>query len=528
MLVLHNANILPPEMDGSRITAIAIQNGRIVDSGDDASILTRYASGAETQNMQGKTIWPGLVDAHIHLEQYALSLSYVDCETATRQECLNRVALKASHTPPGVWIRGHGWNQNDWPEGFGDTNLLDAVAPNNPVFLTSKSLHSAWVNSPALRLAGISRETPNPERGIIQKTAGGIPTGILFETGMDLCQNVIPQPTPTRVKEALLIAQHNLLSMGITGVHDFDGSRCFSALQMLEQERNLHLRVVKGIQAEDMPQAIDLGLRTGFGGDFLRIGPVKFFADGALGPRTAAMFLPYENEADNRGLLSLSASQFLEYGKQAVANGLSLAIHAIGDWANHEVLDGYQHLRVFEKDNHLPELRHRIEHVQLIDETDQSRFAEYGIIASMQPIHAISDMTMADRYWGNRSRNAYAWQKLLKQHAVMAFGSDAPVESPNPFLGLHAATTRRRQNGFPGVEGWYPEQKISLTQAIKAYTFGPAFSANIEDRSGKLAPGCYADLIVLDVDPYQIPTDELALVAPVATMVNGDWVWTKE
>jgi predicted amidohydrolase YtcJ len=286
--------------------------------------------------------------------------------------------------------------------------------------------------------------------------------------------------------------------------------------------------VVKSIPLEDLDHAIALGLRTGFGNDTLRIGSVKLFADGALGPRTAAMLQPYEGESENTGILMLDNEEVFEHGQAATSNGLSMAIHAIGDRANHEVLLGYAQLRGFERQNGLPALRHRIEHVQVLHADDASRLAELGIIASVQPIHATSDMHTADRHWGKRSEGAYAFHSLLDQQTRLCFGSDAPVESPNPFLGLHAAVTRRRPDGSPAVDGWYPSQRLSLKQALHGFTEGAAFAAGLEDRLGLLAPGYFADLIVLEHDPFERPPDELHSVQPVATMVGGEWVWSEE
>jgi predicted amidohydrolase YtcJ len=313
--------------------------------------------------------------------------------------------------------------------------------------------------------------------------------------------------------------------MGVTGVHDFDQSLCFAALQMLQQENRLNLRVIKGIPIDQLAHVIALGLRSGFGNDFLRIGSLKLFADGALGPHTAAMLEPFEDDPANHGLLLLDGEAVMEYGRQAVDHGLSLAIHAIGDRAVHEVLNGFEQLRSYENANHLPALRHRIEHVQLLHPQDHARLNQLAIIASMQPIHATSDMLMSDRFWGARSADAYAWQTVLSHKTRLAFGSDAPVESPNPFLGLHAAVTRQRLDGTPGPNGWYPEQKLTLLDAVNAYTTGAAYAANQEDRLGKLAPGFYADLIVLDHDPFSIPPEQLAYLKPKATMISGHWVW---
>ena len=318
--------------------------------------------------------------------------------------------------------------------------------------------------------------------------------------------------------------------MGLTGVHDFDRRTCFAALQELHAEGKLKLRVTKSIPIETLQEAVELGLRTGFGDDFLRIGSVKAFADGALGPRTAAMLQPYEGEPENRGLLMLDAEELVEKGRKAVENGLSLAVHAIGDFANHEVLHAYEQLRIHESRNSSglrPNLRHRIEHVQIIHPDDLPRLAELNLVASMQPIHATSDYPTADRYWGARSKTAYAWNSLLEVGTRMAFGSDAPVDSPNPFWGLHAAVTRRRADGSPGPAGWYPEQKISLINAIQGFTSGAAYAAGMENRLGKLVPGYHADLLVLDQDLINIDLGSIRELQPVATMVAGEWVYRK-
>jgi predicted amidohydrolase YtcJ len=305
---------------------------------------------------------------------------------------------------------------------------------------------------------------------------------------------------------------------------------------MLHSDDRLRLRVLKTIPVESLAEAVELGLRSGFGDDFLRIGQVKAFADGALGPRTAAMLQPYEGEPDNYGMCLLDAEEIFERGQQAVENGLALTIHAIGDRAVHEVINAYAQLRNFERS--LPRkaagggkaasskpLRHRIEHVQLLHPDDAPRLAGLDLIASMQPVHATSDYPAADRYWGERSAYAYAWRTLMDFGTRMAYGSDAPVESPNPFFGLHAAVTRRRQDGSPGPDGWYPHQKLALEEAFFGYTGGAAYAAGMEDRLGKLAPGYLADLLVLDADPFDCPPDRLHALRPLATMVGGEWVF---
>lgn len=534
MKILYNAQIDTLDPHRPTASALVIDRQRILALGDDQQILSEFAGRGEREDLGGRTIIPGLTDAHIHLQHYALGLDKVNCETATRQECLQRVAARAGQTPPREWILGHGWNQNDWPDGsFGNAGDLDAVAPDNPVYLTAKSLHAGWANSLALTKAGVSAQSPEPEGGRIQRDERGEPTGILFENAMTLVAGVITDPQPEELAERLIQAQETLWKLGITGVHDFDQQLCFQALQILHSRDELGLRVTKSIPLEALAHAVEIGLRTGFGDDMLRIGSIKAFADGALGPRTAAMIKPYENEPDNRGMLLLDAEEIFERGRLAVENGLSLAVHAIGDRANHEVLNAFSQLRGYEtarrstiqNSDKIRQLRHRIEHVQIIHPQDVPRLADLGVIASMQPIHVTSDYLAAERFWGEQSKFSYAWRTLLAQGTRMAYGSDAPVESPNPFWGLHAAVTRCCLDGRPGPDGWHPDQKLATTEAIQGYTTGAAYAANMEDRLGKLAPDYYADLLVLDTNPLNCDPDQLIDLSPSGTMVDGEWVF---
>jgi predicted amidohydrolase YtcJ len=531
VLIIHNARIytLDEKLGAASAIAIDSQNGRILALGQNDHILSEFSGKSEKFDAQRRTIIPGLTDAHIHLQKYALGLEMIDCETDTRDECIRRVENRVKHSKPGEWILGHGWNQNNWSEGFGNNVILDRVSPDNPVYLTAKSLHAAWTNSVGLIKAGITAETQDPPGGRIARDERDHPNGILFESSMELVSDVIPAPSIEQITQAIGNAQPALWRMGLTGVHDFDPQKCFSALQILHESGKLGLRILKSIPLEGLPHAVEIGLRSGFGDDFLRVGSVKIFADGALGPRTAAMIQPFENDPDNRGILIMDAEEIFEHGQIAINHGLSLAVHAIGDRANHEVLNAFQQLQEAQKDTRRPvshtHLRHRIEHVQLIHPQDARRLAQLGIIASMQPIHATSDMSMADRFWGERAAYSYAWMEQLQHGARLAFGSDAPVESPNPFFGLHAAVTRRKVDGSPGPNGWYPEQRLTVEQALNGFTTGPAYAAGMEDRSGKLAAGYLADLLILDRDPFKIDPNQLYLIQPIATMLAGKWVW---
>jgi predicted amidohydrolase YtcJ len=521
-ILLHSGRVRTLNDENPLAEAILIEGDQIIGVGNDREMDDLAIPTTARVDLAGKTVLPGLCDAHIHLEKYAQSLDLVDCETDTLEECLQNIHSRASQTPIGQWIRGHGWNQNRWSR-FGTTQDLDRVAPHHPVYLTAKSLHAGWANSLALRNCGVTTETRSPDGGSIQKNSNGDLTGILFEAAMKLIQDKIPPPSIEDLVETMLAAQDSLWRVGITTLHDFDGATCFQALQIMRERKKLGLRVVKNVRTEEVEHAIGLGLRTGFGDQWIRIGSLKYFADGALGPHTAAMFEPYDGEANNYGILFLDQEQLFEIAVQAVENGFSIAVHAIGDRANHEMLDAFERLRHYERTEGLPPLRHRLEHLQVMHPNDLQRAAECDIIASMQPIHATSDMDAANRYWSDRVQYAYAWRSQIDAGATLAFGSDAPVESPNPFWGIHAAVTRQRLDGSPGKKGWIPDQRLSLLEALHGYTRGPAYAAGMETLLGELSPHRLADLIVLQTDPFELPVQDLAELSPLGTMVAGIW-----
>jgi predicted amidohydrolase YtcJ len=523
MKLLHNARV--HTLDPSRPVASALMiDGECIRAVGGEELVLEF-DRAPRQDLDGGVVLPGLTDAHLHLQEYVTSRQMVDCEVDSKTECLRRVSDRARQTPVGEWVRGHGWNQNEWGGDWPSAADLDAVAPDHPVYLTAKSLHAAVANRAAMQRAGLTLSTPEPANGIIQRNEQGHPTGLLFEGATRLVEESIPEPSAEARASSLQRTLPELWRMGLTGVHDFDRWTCFRALQTLHERGELALRVVKSIPFDLLPQAVGLGLRSGTGDETLRLGSLKLFADGALGPHTAAMFDPYVDEEENCGILNLDGEAIFEIGRQAAECGLGLAVHAIGDRANHEVLDGFARLRAYEREHGLPALRHRIEHVQLLHPQYAGRLAELEVIASMQPIHATSDMPVADHCWGGRCRLAYAWRTQLHYGAALAFGSDAPVESPNPFWGLHAAVTRRRADGSPGPDGWFPEQRLTFQEALEGFTLGPAYAAGMEDRLGRLAPGYLADLVLLGEDPFVCDPSELRTMQPVATMIGGEWVW---
>jgi len=504
-------------------SVVAISGEHILAVGDDSSLRDLLAPGGEVVDLQGLYVLPGLTDCHIHFASFALGLRELDLgDAASLDEMLARVAERARGTPPDKWVVGRGWDQERWPERrFPTAADLDLVVPEWPVVLKAKSGHALATNSRALQLAGVSADTPDPSGGRIGRDAAGQPDGLLFEeSAMELVAGLVPRPTPEETDDALRRAFPNAWRVGLTAIHDVDGTRAFGAYQRLHARGELGLRVVKYLPARVLDCTLEVGLRGSLGDDWLRVGGIKAFADGALGPRTAAMLAPYEGEPDNVGVLTIDEDSLREMVYKAVAGGLPLAVHAIGDRANRLVLDVLGDVG--------GGLRHRIEHVQLIHPDDVSQLAALGVVASMQPIHATQDCEMADRYWGERCATAYAWRSLLDASTVLAFGSDCPVEDLNPFLGIHAAVTRQRVDGFPGPQGWYPEQRLTVEEAVRAYTLGAAYAAGLEDRLGALAPGKLADLIVLDRDIFTCDPMAIAEAQVLATMIGGKFVWEDE
>lgn len=517
-VLLTHASIHTMDPACPRASAVAIRNGRILAVGGDELDMP----GAARIDLEGRCVIPGLTDSHIHLRWTAITLQMVDLSGCRAlEEALERIATRAAQTPVGEWLTGHSWNQEEWRERrFPTAADLDRVAPHCPTALTARSGHVLVANTAAMAAAGITAETPDPAGGRIGRDASGQPDGLFFEEAMGIILDIVPQPEPAALAAMLQPLFAQAWRLGLTAAHDVDNLAAFDAFQRLRAEGKLGLRVVKYLPAEALDHALALCLHVGFGDDWLRIGGIKLFADGALGPRTAAMLAPYEGEPDNLGILTMEREALEETVRRAAAGGLPVAIHAIGDAANRMVIDVLGQVKAL-----APALRQRIEHVQLIHPDDISRLASLGIVASMQPIHATQDAVMADRYWGARAATAYAWRSLLDAGAVLAFGSDCPVESPNPFLGIHAAVTRTRADGYSGPDGWQPHQRISVEEAVRAYTWGAAYAAGIENRLGSLSPGKWADLVVLDRDIFTCEPAAIAETQVLGTMIGGEWAY---
>jgi predicted amidohydrolase YtcJ len=440
---------------------------------------------------------------------------------------LERVAARAERTPEGQWLTGRGWDQSLWPGGeFPTRQDLDRAAPEHPVWLRRKCGHAGWANTRALELAGITGDTANPPGGAIDHDpATGQPTGILKETAMDLMAQLFAEPSEDEAVAAIKTAMANAHKQGLVGVHTMEGPAAFRGFQRLRADGELQMRVLMQIPEDNLDAAIQAGLQSGLGDDRLRIGGVKAFADGALGARTAYMIEPFEGEPENYGIAVSDAGQLTELVSKASRAGLAAFIHAIGDRANREVLDAVEASRRAGEGLHL---RHRIEHTQILHPDDIPRLAKLGVIASLQPIHATQDMLLADKLWGARSAGAYAYRSLLDNGAVLAFGSDSPVEDLNVMVGIHAAVTRRRADGSPGPEGWYPEQKLTVDESVYAYTAGAAYASGEENIKGTLSPGKLADLVVLSQDIFEIDPMEILGTEVVATMLDGQVVYGQE
>ena len=520
--LLLNGSFYTMDSTKPRASAIAINNGNIIAVGSDDEIR---AIGGDVVDMGGRCVTPGLVDSHVHFQYYSMGLYEVDLMgTKTREECLERVAKGVRDSAENAWIRGRGWLQDNWPDRqFPTATQLDAVTAGHPAFLKAHSGHAGWANSLALKMAGVDASTGDPDGGQIQRDADGNPTGIFFETAMDLIDAVMPAYSDDELIAGMRKGQQSCWELGLVGLHDFDGRDCFRALQALHGNGELGLRMLKNIPSDLVELATGVGLKSGFGDEWLRIGGVKIFADGALGSLTALMIEPYEGTSDNRGIAVVDKEEMMRIAHEAYANQLSVTTHAIGDRAVHDILDVYESLLPLNKTHAPPLLPNRIEHVQLVHPSDHHRLAELGVIASMQPTHATTDMLVADRNWGARAKDSYAWRTMADSGATVVFGSDSPVESIDPILGIYAAVTRQKMDGFPGPEGWYPEQRFNMHETIEAFTLAGAITSAQDDRMGSISVGKVADLTVYEQDLFEISAEQILETKIAGTMVGGDF-----
>lgn len=500
------------QVDDDRVQRLYLEGQELPDE----SSLDRVIDGG------GKTLISGLIDAHGHVLSYGQSLLRVDLVgTATEAEAAQRVEAFAQENPQLEWVLGRGWNQVLWDSNaFPTTASLDALVADRPVWLSRVDGHAGWANSKALEIAGITRDTEDPDGGQILRDADGNPTGVLVDNAMGLLRESIPAATIEEQKFALMTAMESLATYGLTAVHDAGvGSSTVAAYKQLLEEGPLPIRVNVMLAATD-PLFSDRLAEGHFrdADDTLTINSVKIAADGALGSRGAAMIDDYSDMPGHKGLILLSEERLHYLMRAAMNSGFQVNTHAIGDAANKLVLDSYESLI---EETGSGAMRHRVEHAQILRYEDILRFAELGVIPSMQATHATSDKNMAvDRIGEVRIEGAYAWRKLMEAGALIANGSDFPVESPNPFFGLHASITRQDKNNDPDG-GWYPEERMSPVEAFASFTLDAAYSGFQEDLLGSLEPGKKADFIVLDRDLFAIPSSEIWQAKAVETWVNG-------
>ncbi len=476
---------------------------------------------------KGHTLLPGLIDAHGHVMELGASALRVDLRgTADLDEALAKVRAYAAANPTAKWIVGSGWNQVDWHRGFPTAAELDRAVSDRPVYLARVDGHAGWANSVAMRAARVTAATPDPAGGRIERGPGRVPSGVFVDGAKSLIERHIPLPTPAEAEAALAKALGILASVGLTGVHDAGITPAqWNLYRRFGDEGRLTIRVTAMAGGMEAMDAIaPLHPTPWLYEDRLRLGTVKLFADGALGSRGAWLKAPYSDDPRNRGLQFQSDTVLKNRVSRANFLGFQVAVHAIGDAANAEVLDAYADNRATYGDAR----RNRIEHAQIVDPADLPRFAQLHVIASMQPTHATSDKAMAaDRLGEARLKGAYAWRTLIDSGARIAFGSDFPVEPPNPFFGLHAAVTRQDRTGAP-PGGWRPQEAVSLKEAFAGFTTGAAYAGFAEDRVGRLAPGYWADFILVDRDPFEGAVGDLWRVGVDETWLAGRRVFTKD
>jgi predicted amidohydrolase YtcJ len=529
-LVLINGKIWTVDAARPLAEALACSGGLITAVGTTAQVLPLAGKGSRVVDLHGRLALPGFNDAHVHLIDGGAHLAGVQLRDArTEEEFRERIRRFAATLKPGRWITGGDWDHQNWtPARLPTRQLIDGASPDNPVFINRLDGHMCLANTLALKAAGITRETPDPPGGAIVRDAQGEPTGILKDAAMNPVYNIIPDMSEDEITEALRAAMKYASENGVTSVQDMSGAPPYlEVYQKLLAANELTLRISAHQPLATWKRMAAVGIRAGFGGNRLRIGGLKGFADGSLGSTTALFFDPYTDAPGTSGLASdemIPESTMLNNILGADGAGLQVAIHAIGDRANHIILGMFAQAV---KQNGDRDRRFRIEHAQHLRPDDIQRFASQHVIASMQPYHAIDDGRWADgRIGPERIKGTYAFRSLLDAGVTLAFGSDWSVAPMDPIMGIYAATTRRTLDGkHPG--GWVPEQKISVAEAIRAYTMGSAYSSFDEKSKGSIEPGKLADIAVLSLDILSVDPKEIANARVVMTVFDGRIIYER-
>jgi predicted amidohydrolase YtcJ len=521
-LIVHNGRVATLDAAGSLAQALAVWRGRIIATGLSADMLSLAGPGTRLVDLRGRFACPAFTDCHVHLTWWALSAGgqTADLDGArSLAEALARVADLARRDPPGGWLRGRGWDKNHWAElRFPTAADLDRATGERPAAMASHDGHSVWANSAGLRAAGITPQTPDPPGGRILRDGHGRPTGVFQEAAAGLIWEALPDPSLEETVDALEAALPVAASLGIAGVHNCESGDAMGALQLLRARGKLTARVTRFVPAASLDALISLGLTSGFGDEWLRIGGVKAFLDGALGGQTAAMLAPYDGTG-NAGVLTMEEAELEDRVERATGAGVAVALHAIGDRAVRLALDVFERVRA-RHPGAWP--RHRLEHAQHVSPADVPRFAALGVLASVQPAHMLADIATCNRHLASRTAEAFPLRSLLGAGATLCLGSDAPVEIMDPLAGLRAAVERRGWDGEP-AGGWHPEQRLSVAQALAGYTRGAALASGEEHLRGSLEAGKVADLVVLSEDILTRP-EALADTRVLATVVGGETV----
>ena len=506
-------------LDESRPEAecIAVRDGRVALAGSVEEVDAAFAGRIERLDLRPATVTPGLTDSHIHLTEWALGRSRPDLSTAgSMDEALSLIALVASAATDDAWLEFRGWNPV-WREQAGLTDL-DSAGRGRPVVLIAHDMHSGWLNSEAMRRLNVAAGREDPPGGEIERDDSGAPTGVLRERALDWWYEGRPKASERARRAATLEGQWHLHQLGITALHSVEAPIAFAAVESLARNGELRLRVLHHFPQRFLDHLLECRIPSGLGDDWLRIGGIKYFSDGALGSMTAWMLDPYEGSA-SRGVRRLSPEELRRDVCRAREAGLAAAVHAIGDAAVRMTLDAIE--AAGSEGLAIP---HRIEHLQCVHDDDEARPAHLRVVASMQPSHMLTDIPLAEARWGPRTRRAFALRSLIDAGTVMAFGSDAPVESPDPREGFFAARARQDRSGDP-AGGWYPQERIGGMEVLMGYTVGPAIAAGDAEQRGRLAPGCHADLVAWDIDLVTAEPQRILEARALATLVGGEIVY---
>jgi len=527
-LVLKNGNIYTVDERLGRVQALAIAQGKIVAAGTNEEIAHWTGPQTKVIDLGGKFVLPGFNDAHTHFGSGGQRFLQVNLEgTRSLAEFQERIRARARQATAGEWLQGGGWDESLWPENRIPTRAeLDAVSTTHPMVFSRVDGHSVVTNSLALEKAGITRDSQPPYGGDIVKDARGEPTGWLKDRATDLVEKLVPPPTRAQRQRGLLLAMAEAARCGVTSIQDNSDWEDFLALRELKEEGKLTLRVTEWLPfAAPVAKLEEMRREGGATDPWLKTGALKGVTDGSGGSRSAAMLEPFADDPGNRGLLLIKPDELIQMVVDRDAAGFQITLHAIGDLANRAALDAFERAA---KTNQRRGTRHKIEHAQFLHRDDVPRFKALGVIASMQPAHVLSDLRWAPKILGReREYEGYAWNSVLKAGGVLAFGTDYPVEPLPPLRGLYASVSREFEDGGP-LGGWLPEERISIADAIRAYTWGSAYAEFEDHRKGTLAPGKFADLVVLSQDITALPASEILRTEVLLTMVGGKIVYEKK